>query len=224
MPVRLTLEHVPRDRPVSIILRHAERDPIRSYEEGWEARLTDNGHRDAAALGRTLVDFASMRLWSSPIPRCQQTANRLAEGLRDAGSDVDELVVINDLAGPYLHDAEKVLKIALDIGDRAFVRRWFEGDLASEHLMPSPRAATGQLMVLTETLATHDEPGLYVHCSHDWNILLLREHFLGIRHEDAGMPDFLEGLATWRDGHDLVVQWRDNQHRMRWRRLAESAE
>jgi hypothetical protein len=36
---------------------------------------------------------------------------------------------------------------------------------------------------------------LDLHVSHDWNIIVLRELVCGVRHEDAGWLDFLDGVV-----------------------------
>ena len=205
MPIRRTLVHVPQDRPVAVMLRHAERFAIRTADDGWEARLTEAGHVQARELGAAIAPKdRPVRLWSSPIPRCQQTAARVAEGMRAQGADVTDAEVIRELAGPYLHDANAVMGIALSIGDQAFVRRWFDGGLDHAVLLPARRAAEGQLQVLVDSLRSA-ERGIDLHVSHDWNILLVREHFVGVRHEDVGMPGFLDGLAVWLDGAEIIV-------------------
>lgn len=214
MPVRKTLANIPRDRPVSVMVRHAARDPIRSADEGWNARLTAVGHEAARELGADLAEIAGSRpiqMFSSPIPRCQQTAERVREGLTSKAVATRSPTVVDALAGPYLHDANAVMAIALRLGDQTFVRQWFDGKLDHTVLLPATDAARGQLEVLASALdGAHDDHRntLHLHFSHDWNILLIREHFVGITHEDAEMPGFMDGVAVWRQGEELAVAYR----------------
>jgi phosphohistidine phosphatase SixA len=212
MPIRRTLAHLPTDRPVAVMMRHAARFPITTAEEGWDARLTEAGHEAAVALGLEVgrlwdrLGVAAARLWSSPIPRCQETASRFSEGLADALVTVSDIGIIKSLAGPYLHDVNGVMDIALSIGDQAFVRAWFDGQLDEGLLLPAAVAARGQVDVMLRSLENAEE-GVDVHVSHDWNILLVREHFVGLRHEDVGMPGFLDGLALWNEGGEVAVAY-----------------
>lgn len=223
MPIRETLQHAPVDRPVAVLLRHAERFAIETPDDGWNARLTPAGHVQAEELGAALQGH-TMTCKSSPIPRCLQTAENLRRGALAAGAQIGDVAELRELAGPYLTDATSVMQVCLAIGDRAFVRQWFDESLEMAGLMRARTAALGQLQVLVETLASAPpEPALHLHFSHDWNILLIRERFLGITHEDRGMPPFLDGLIAYRDGQELVVRYRDVERSQRWRRLAEPA-
>jgi len=221
MPIRQTLQHIPDDRPVAVLLRHAERFPIHAPDDGWTAPLTDRGPLAAEELGVSLAPLGIVAR-TSPIPRARQTAAGVLKGAEAAGSRVVDHGVLDELAGPYLTDATSVMEVCLELGDKVFVRRWFDEALVMDGLMRARMAALGQLEVLMETLASAPpEPALHIHFSHDWNILLIREHFLGLKHEDIGMPPFLDGLVAFRDQHELVLRYREVETARRWRRFGE---
>ncbi|HOJ22906.1 MAG TPA: histidine phosphatase family protein, partial [Armatimonadota bacterium] len=67
------------------LVRHAEREPIPSFQENDVAALTPRGEADAYQLGRHLPAGRPIRLFHSPIGRCQMTAVRIAEGFRSVG-------------------------------------------------------------------------------------------------------------------------------------------
>ena len=46
---------IPHDRPVALLLRHAERPPLDPHDVGLETALTAAGTLQAEALGRTLA-------------------------------------------------------------------------------------------------------------------------------------------------------------------------
>ena len=96
---------------------------------------------------------------------------------------------------------------------RAFVRRWFDGEFPSTVLAPLEEAAHLQLSACAKSIhrAKAEGVALAVLVTHDWNVLLLREHFLGLRHEESGWPDFLDAVLVHERGSDLVLTYSDKQ-------------
>jgi len=46
-----------------------------------------------------------------------------------------------------------------------------------------------------------------VNITHDWNIMVLLEYYFSLRHEDIGYPDFLSGIAVYRENNKLYLQY-----------------
>ena len=185
-----------------LLLRHAERHPIDDPTEGWDVRLTEQGRVAAAELGRQLAGSGPFVLRHSPVPRCGETADALAEGIREAGGRARLGGVLEPLAGPYLRNPLEAMAAARDLGHR-FVRAWFSDQLPSDLIDGRAASARSQLIAMVGGCTDGGsgqgaasgcaESGLYV--SHDWNLLAVREEYFDLRHEEAGWPDFLDGVA-----------------------------
>ena len=74
------LDKAPRDRPVLLLLRHSVRDDLpQESDEAYALPITDTGYQLAADLGN-LLRGRVRTLHSSPLTRCIQTAEAIAEG------------------------------------------------------------------------------------------------------------------------------------------------
>ncbi len=198
------LDDLPGDRPVAVLARHAERFPIESVNDTLEALLTEDGRAAARGLGAKMSRFADLTLFHSPVPRCRQTAEEIANGARAAGVVSRVLGSKFELGGPYMNDWESVMKRVLATGAGGFVRDWFAGKLPVGLAVEPEAAARQQLEILLGQLVG-GMPGLTVNISHDWNVLLLRHFFLEIDDRALGWPDYLEGLAAYREGNDTIL-------------------
>lgn len=68
---------------VALLLRHAERPPIRSDDKefGRTLGLTPRGIKAAHAAGVPLTGISDVQFFASPMVRCQLTARYIAEGM-----------------------------------------------------------------------------------------------------------------------------------------------
>jgi hypothetical protein len=190
------LQSLPADAPAAAFLRHAERFPIADPSNPTLAEITPAGAVAAEALGRKLSGFDCVRLFHSPVKRCRQTAECLARGATAAGLSV-ELVGPEDTLGvDYILDVKEAGRLTVQHGEH-FVRLWFTGKVAATVIQAARQIADRKLAYVAKKLQEPCARGrrLDLHVSHDWNIIVLRELVCGVRHEDAGWLDFLDGVV-----------------------------
>ena len=192
-------------RRTAILVRHAERGAITDLSRHHEVLLTPNGHACAATsgerLGEHVDDLDDVALFHSPIERCKETAHGLHKGLVTKGRKAVVVGERHAFGAHYLKDDAGIARAYLRHG-RGFVRAWFDGDIDAAVIDPCDIVAKTQLTALRTALDSH---AFVVAVSHDWNIAALREHALGLRFEDHGWPQFLDGVVAWIDGNKLVV-------------------
>jgi len=174
----------------AIIVRHAERFPLTSVVDSMGVGLTEKGLRDALDFGRSIPFFPKARVWFSPALRCIQTAEGIAEGMRERGTEVLLFQEEWNLCGPYVKETDCLIQ-AERLGDR-FLREWFEGRVDPRIIDPAPQAFHMVLDPIIEKLGTAE--GIDVHVSHDWDIMMLRESLFGTKHEAEGWLPYLDGL------------------------------
>jgi broad specificity phosphatase PhoE len=191
-----TIHALPTDAPAAAFLRHAERHPIADVNDPAKAELTQRGWQAAEAFGAAIQGFAQVRLFHSPVKRCRQTAEAIAAGVTKRGGTVDLVGPENALGIDYILDLKEAGRLTLLHGDH-FVRLWFAGEIAPPVIETAEKIAAYKLEHLTQRLQEPCAHGrrLDLHVSHDWNILVLRERLVGVRHEDAGWLNFLDGVA-----------------------------
>lgn len=188
---RELVEHVRRGGRAAVLLRHAEREQVRA---GWgnELPLTARGERQARALGEALSGAGRLHVQSSPIGRCVQTAQGIAQGA-GAPASIPHNTVLGS-PGAFSDPRRTV----------SFQPETF-GDMATGYIRAGRAAGMrpleegcADLLQAMEQASVH---GLCVLVSHDLFVAGLAR-FLGLklptRHDWA---DYLEGVCIlWQDG------------------------
>jgi len=214
-----TLETLPVDGSSAAILRHAARFPIVDPTRPTLAEITPEGAVAAEDWGRRITGFDRVRLFHSPVKRCRQTAECIARGAQKTGLQIEHLGAEAALGVDYILDLAKAGQLTAQ-HDEHFVRLWMAGQIASEVIWPTTRIATAKLDYLARKLQEPSASGrrLDLHVTHDWNILTLRELMLGVRHEEAGWLDFLDGLAfsLIADRLEAVYRGHKRSQRLPW--------
>jgi broad specificity phosphatase PhoE len=200
------LEVAPRDRPVVVLIRHAERGPIPPGEVGNDIRLAATGRAMAARLGG-IVGPRVASVWSSPVPRCMETADALLLG---AGRSLP--VVSSTLLG-----APGALVAAEEPAWGSFqahayhelMDRLLTDDQPPPGFHPVADAVDRLARSLVGGAAA---PGLHLAVSHDSIVGITMGRLVGFR---SSLPwvDYLEAGLLWADGEDLVAWWKGESAR-----------
>jgi len=193
-------ENILKRGPAAALIRHAERFPfIPGIEE--EPLLTTKGHRDSYELGGVLKALAPLRVYHSPVTRCRQTAQELCRGLEDEKGHCTMAGEI-EMLGPsvFVVDWDRMMS-AIEEQGTSFLRLWFDGGIFNDFMVPLETAAKKELDILSGQLS---EDGVFsLNVSHDWNIMLILEHYFKLRHEDIGFPDFLSAVVAYKEDGKL---------------------
>lgn len=88
-----------KNKKISLLLRHADRDEIPQGSFGNEILLNEKGKQNAQSLGAKLSDSKINRIFTSPVERCVQTAELLTKGY---GKTI-EILETTALGAPGLH-------------------------------------------------------------------------------------------------------------------------
>jgi broad specificity phosphatase PhoE len=198
------------DAPVAAVIRHAEREPIVAMHRSHDALLTAAGARDAREAGARLPDGRRLVLWHSPVRRCAQTAEQLAAGFVAARGSASVAGADVVLGAPYIRDLPATYELLDELGD-PFVRAWFDGTVPPAVIEPLAVAARRLVDAVAARLRVAASGSLLVLVTHDWNVMLLREGILGLRFEEVGWPDYLEGPTLRLADGVVEVTWRDHR-------------
>jgi len=181
--------------PAAILIRHAERPPVTSLKEINHLELTEAGRAAARQLGRRLAHYPELRLIHSPILRCEQTATAIASGAAEGGSEISEVRRESVLGGSYAIDRTRALTKADELGSQ-FVRAWFSGALEPGLMRPLGESLREHVDLVRKGFETNTSGELLtVYVTHDWNVSVLREGLFGIRYEEEGWPEYLDGVS-----------------------------
>jgi broad specificity phosphatase PhoE len=201
------LNDIPASGRAVAVLRHSARDDITTMRDAPFVPLNARGLEAAQAFGAALPKGRRLVLLHSPILRCQETAEQILLGY--GGGTIqgpDE-----GLGIPYVLDLAALADLATRMGQREFATRWFSNDLedlAKEAVEPSEDAAQALAALATDHLRAAKPGEIRLLVSHDWNVMLLRERLMSLRHQEVGWLDFLDGVVFTKN-EGISLRWAD---------------
>ncbi len=179
------LDLVPKDRTVSLLIRHAEREPIDNPEMAFIAGLTVKGIRDSCTFGGHLFGkFQPGSIYSSPVGRCIQTA----EGII-LGASWQKRVLIDDrLTHQFIRvalDAMSISRQSLGVPDQVI------------ELFSLLCGAKGEIV--------KDRLNIFV--THDTVVMTMLGYLLSLPNNQIQPPGFLDGFFIWQDRNYYRMLW-----------------
>ena len=203
-PILEQLALVPERVDASLVIRHAEREDIPAGTFGQDVNLTTEGTQAAEKLGAALSEYRALTVVSSPVPRCVQTAQAMRRGagsLAKVGTD-------RRLGGPgaFVIDAEIAGLLFLELPIPEIALRQLRGAVPLPGMRPTLEGVEILLDLVTSSL--HKEGRLHVFVTHDIILSVFVASIFRSSSEEAGWPDFLEGLLLWRHAGRLQFSWK----------------
>lgn len=184
------------DRPVAVLLRHAEREAIIDGAAGHEVNLTDAGALAARALGRALGPRLR-RITSSPIKRCEQTALGVAAG---AGGQIRTVFdrLLGD-PGAFVADGDAAWVNWQRLGNAGVIEHLALSDEPLPGMHATNDAARRLAALLSAVLEC--ESGTYVFVTHDTVLAPFVARALRLR--EVLWPDYLDAALLWKEGGNI---------------------
>ena len=180
------------------LIRHSARE----FEPGRHDLmnpLTDEGRSLARDFGAALPKRLLVRGYTSPAERCVETVQLILDGHSKAGGRVTRHRPVEALGVFYVLDQMKMYRVMTSSdGLVPFLRRWCDGSVAGDVMMPANLAAKIVARVVAGKLeAPLERPQLDVCVSHDMSLYLVRDRLLGLGVTDSGAVDFLDGVVFY---------------------------
>lgn len=192
----------PTDRPVALLLRHAERPAITPGEHGTDLALTAHGRRTAELLGATLGPRI-LSLSTSPVRRCRQTAEAIRSGA-NLNLDITPDHLLGD-PGVFVSDPDLAWTHWQTLGHEAVVKHLAHADQPLPGLASPDKAAHQLAQHMARSLAG-SPPGLHVFVTHDAILYPTIARLLPA--PDPQWPKFLESAALDRPITGLAFAYR----------------
>lgn len=172
---------------VTLFVRHAERFPLMTASDVFQAGLTDSGIRQARVFGESLAQhFRIDSLIASPIQRCVDTARHLLEG---AGLDLP-IQAHWWLFSPFLRSKNGHADgVRMTVNDSMTIYDRNRLDI-----------------LLRRIKAPSDTGAINLVIAHDTTVLPVLAYLLGCETVTAAdNPGFLEGIVLKRAGDRLEL-------------------
>ncbi len=200
-----TLQWLEWPHRASLVIRHAERS---SLESGLHLNLTERGREEAVAFGRQLHEYDRIRLFYSPDDRCHDTAQAIAESAEKIGARIIAFQEDEYLDWITCFVEDRCMLIAERMTPSS-LRPLLSGAIIRKILRRSFGESDKIMRHLIQRLLESDSPGLLdVNVSHDWDIMALREYHLGMRFEEYGLIDYLDGLVLFLSDGSVMVSYK----------------
>lgn len=200
------LDRAPTDRPVVVLLRHSVRDDLPPGDAAYVLPITETGRRLALELGKLLGDRLRT-LQSSPLTRCVQTAEALAEG---AGVElsVEPNRLLGD-PGAFVLDGRRAAANWEQLGHEEVMRHLVcEGDPLPGMARPDEAA---RFLVQSMLAVAAGRPGVHVFVTHDSLVTATAAHLLGRQLGREDWPWYLEGAFFWAGEEGVHTAYRDHE-------------
>ncbi|MFW9913070.1 MAG: histidine phosphatase family protein [Candidatus Thorarchaeota archaeon] len=183
------------DLPLMILVRHSHRETIHTLMEMSETGITPLGEYLAKEFGRRLNAGRITEIHHSSVPRCEQTANEIANGIREMGGKVQYVKPSHLLVGPKVTNMSLWEKVGDDgIGVHTFVMSWERGELG-DGIEPfidfSGRLKRG----IFKWFKTAGRNSLHICVTHDLFLMAAQKSFLREEAHQSQRPPYLGGCG-----------------------------
>lgn len=174
---------------MALLMRHGDREQIPSGEFGNDIMLNEKGKQRSIEFGQKLKEFSVVKIYTSPIPRCIETAKLIMSGY---GKEL-KIIETKCLGDPGLHtlDDKVAGEFYLMHGFQEMLRRF----IRNEHVPGVP-----DIKLLKETMTEFltnsvEEEGLTVFVTHDSLIAMFHHCVDGTVYTEDNWVDYLEGMV-----------------------------
>ncbi len=184
---------------ISVLMRHSSRHYDTDPEKEPFMTLDEAGKKLSYQFGTKLPLDMSVHFFSSNIGRCIETAYLIDKGFIQNGGKTKNNIVENLLFPFYVGSPRDAFNIFINSGFETFFRKWFNGEISEKILADGKKSASLIVDFMKEKLMQNNrnEKNINISISHDWNLHLVKEFFLNLRHEDYGKVEYLEGVILY---------------------------
>jgi hypothetical protein len=173
-----------------IIIRHSIREPITDAKDSYSQRLTDEGVTLAKHLGKTLsLHTDDFTFFHSPVPRCEQTATSIRDGITINSKRTLDIRPFEPLAGFFYRNWDYCAEL---MNRQEFTKKWFANEIPTDCIMPIKEAGN---FMLNEITSHNYDSVTKIFITHDWNVFCLKSLFFQT-YEEMEVPTYLEGIVV----------------------------
>ena len=187
------LTKFPENSKIILVLRHSHRNNPTKFEKMHEVKLTPQGHQIAKIFGQRLPTRRPIRLFSSVVERCKETAEDILEGFESVGGKG----TLNGTLTPLYHAGtapQFFLNVFKKESPLQFMYRWVVGFFSPETITPFQTYCQDAANVMWKGIKDAQEGSMDIHITHDIFLIALKFGWFGIPPDKDWIP-FLGGVA-----------------------------
>ena len=180
--------------PLILVIRHSHREDSANAEELSKKLITDLGHRLAFCFGQKLPSRREVELYYIGLPRCRETAQEICQGYIKTGGKATLVTGIQINLVPQGSE-DKICDEMVKGGSVEFIKRWIDGKISSEIIMPSEEF---RKVLLKETLGCTtgvSSNSLHIYVTHDLHVMTLRSMLFRTTPSTENWTPYLGGFG-----------------------------
>lgn len=185
---------VPEGKSAAIMIRHADRNGSLDRMVDKGEGLNDLGRRRSVELGKALKRFDVLRLVSSPVGRCVETCERIAEGYGEP-LPVESSEFLG-MRAPFMLQPEEAYRLMRSMGLFSFVEAYVNGRIDPKIAVPCPEGTRMLLAFGMERMRDVDNCAV-VMVTHDMMITPAMVKYFGHDVRKSGLVPFLDGMVLY---------------------------
>ncbi|MFW9825038.1 MAG: histidine phosphatase family protein [Candidatus Thorarchaeota archaeon] len=197
------IKKFPEDSKIIILIRHSERNELKSVWDTNELLLTPDGHRIAKKLGENLPIDRFIYIFTSHATRCQETAEDILKGFLSKGGNGK---IIGNLEPLYKIGVERDFFLKqIENGDLIeYLQNWINGSFPKEKAQSIMSYSINAAKIIWASLNNASKGSIYLHVTHEIPIMAFRYGWFNLLPNDKWV-NFLGAIAfTLHNGKILL--------------------
>lgn len=199
--------HLPNNKPIAVLMRHAEREEIPVGELGNDVVLTAAGKAACVKLAKKFPQVIK-NLYTSPVKRCLQTAE-LFLPFSQAASVIHSHLLGDP--GIFICDPEQASQSFMQYKPFEIVRQLLNDQINPLGFCDSTKQTVYKLIDFL--LAASVQKGTSLFITHDSILSVVLGIFFAEISLEELWPNYLEMLIVWRERNSLCLAYRQHTKR-----------
>ena len=193
----------PENAKIILLLRHSEKNEVKSVWEPQELLLTPNGHQIAKRFGEKLPVERPIRIFTSHAPRCQETAEDIIEGFKIIGGKAELKGTLDPLYNIGL-DRNFFIKQIEDGDLIKYVQNWITDAFPHDKAQSLSSYSINSAKIIWNLIREAPRNCIDLHITHEIPIMGLRFGWFNLLPDEIWV-NFLGGLAfSFQNGQILL--------------------
>jgi len=190
------------NKNICLLIRHAEKQLLKTDLFGNNSQLTEDGIVASKALGNSLKPFIE-KVHASPLVRCIQTAEYFL-------SDKQQINHSKYLGGPgvFIKDAKAAGKIFIYNSPQQVANILLTDKKNPDGFYPSTASSVKKLLnyIFKQSQSTEK---LSVFITHDIILATIIGYLFNISNTTTIWPNYLEHLLIWKNANNIQVSYKE---------------
>jgi len=186
-----------------LIIRHSERNHIPKGKHDIETLLNENGIKRAKDFGKVLRYFEDIKIISSPVERCRETAKYIYEGF---GKKENEILLSKVLGepGPYVYDGKIAVNYFINQSVYEVVKRQQNGEILNG-IYPIEKGSKILFDFAVNEFQRIENKNILILVTHDAIVAPFVNYYFKEWFDENNWVDFLDGVFITKNYNQIIM-------------------